>query len=114
MLEVLVGLYGEGGGAGDGEGRCQPGSAGMDMSSCDEGLDGLEGRQGGCGRGGGSVLLREQGEELVEVEAEGGLVEVGAEVPGTLGGEHPSGGVLERPGLDAGGRCTSGSRYARR
>ena len=45
MLEVLVGLYGEGGGAGDGEGRRQPGSVGMGLSGCDEGLDGLEGRQ---------------------------------------------------------------------
>ena len=44
MLEVLVGLYGEGGGAGDGEGRFQPGSVGIGLSGCDEGLDGLEGR----------------------------------------------------------------------
>ena len=57
MLEVLVGLYGEGGGAGDGEGRCQPGSVSMGLSGCDEGLDGLEGRQGGRGGGGGSVPL---------------------------------------------------------
>ena len=57
MLEVLVGLYGERGGAGDGEGRCQPGSVGMGLSGSDEGLDGLEGRQGGRGGGGGSVPL---------------------------------------------------------
>ena len=43
MLEVLVSLYGEGGGAGDGEGGCRPGSVGMGPSGCDEGLDGLEG-----------------------------------------------------------------------
>ena len=91
MLEVLVGLYGEGGGAGDGEGRRQPGSVGMGLSGYDEGLDGLEGRQGGRGGGGGSVPLGYQGEELVEVEAEGGLVEVGAGVPGTLGSEHQAG-----------------------
>ena len=104
MLEVLVGLYGEGGGAGDGEGRRQPGSIGMGLSGCDEGLDGLEGRQGGRGGGGGSVSLGDRGEELVEVEAEGGLVEVGAGVPGTFGGEHQAGGgrgdreVLHGPG----------------
>ena len=67
MLEVLVGLYGEGGGAGDGEGRRQPGSVGMGLSGCDEGLDGLEGRQGGRGGGGGPVPLGDQGEELVMV-----------------------------------------------
>ena len=44
MLEVLVGLNGKGGGAGGGEGRCQPGSVGKGLSGCDEGLDGLEGR----------------------------------------------------------------------
>ena len=104
MLEVLLGLYGEGGGAGDGEGRRQPGIVGMGLSGCDEGLDGLEGRQGGRGGGGGSVPLGDQGEELVEVEAEGGLVEVGAGVPGTLGGKHQAGGgrgdreVLHGPG----------------
>ena len=104
MLEVLVGLYGEGGGTGDGEGRRQPGSVGMGLSVCDEGLDGLEGRQGGRGGGGGSVPLGDQGEELVDVEAEGGLVEVGGGVPGTLGGEHQAGGgrgdreVLHGPG----------------
>ena len=90
VLEVLVGLYGEGGGAGDGEGRRQPGSVGMGLSGCDEGLDGLECRQGGCGGGGGSVPLGDQGEELVEVEA--------------VGGEHQAGGgrgdreVLYGPG----------------
>ena len=104
VLEVLVGLYGEGGGAGDGEGRRQPGSVGMGLSGCDEGLDGLEGRQGGRGGGGGSVPSGDQGEELVEVEAEGGLVEVGAGVPGTFGGGHQAGGgrgdreVLHGPG----------------
>ena len=63
----------------------------MGLSGCDEGLDGLKGRQGGRGGGGGSVPLGDQGEELVEVEAEGGLVEVGPGVPGTLGGEHQAG-----------------------
>ena len=92
MLEVLVGLYGEGGGAGDGEGRRQPRGVGMGLSGCDEGLDGLKCRQGGYGGGGGSVPLGDQGEELVEVEVEGGLVEVGAGVPGTLGGEYQAGG----------------------
>ena len=104
VLEVLVGLYGEGGGVGDGEGRRQPGSVGVGLSGCDEGLDGLECRQGGCGGGGGSVPLGDQGEELVEVEAECGLVEVGAGVPGALGGEYQAGGgcgdreVLYGPG----------------
>ena len=48
--------------------------------------------------------MGDQGEELVEVEAEGGLVEVGAGVPGTFGGEHQAGGgrgdreVLHGPG----------------
>ena len=77
---------------------------GMGLSGCDEGLDCLEGRQGGRGGGGGSVPLGDQGEGLVEVEAEGGLVKVGAGVPGTLGGEHQAGGgpgdreVLHGPG----------------
>ena len=116
MLEVLLGLYGEGGGAGDGEGRCQSGSVGMGLSGCDEGLDGLEGRQGGRGGGGRSVLLGDQGEELVEVEAEGGLVDVGAGVPGTFGGEHQAGGgcgdreVLHGPGGQVGEDAWNGSR----
>ena len=67
----------------------------MGLSGCDEGLDGLEGRQRGRGGGGGSVPLGDRGEELVDVEAEGGLVEVGAGVPGTLGGEHQVGGGRE-------------------
>ena len=44
MLEVLVGLNGEGGGAGDGEGRRQPGSVGTGLCGGDEGLNGLERR----------------------------------------------------------------------
>ena len=43
----------------------------MGLSGCDEGLDGLQCGQGGCRGSGGSIPLRDQGEELVEVEAEG-------------------------------------------
>ena len=47
VLEVLVGLYGGGRGAGNGEGCGQPGGVGMGLSGGEEGLNGLEGRQGG-------------------------------------------------------------------
>ena len=85
VLEVLVGLYGEGRGAGDGEGCGQPGGPGMGFSGGDEGLDGLQGRQGGRGGGRCPVPLCHQGEELIDVEPEGGLVE--ARVPGHFGCE---------------------------
>ena len=42
VLEVLVGLNGEGGGAGDSEGRGQPGGVGIGLWGGDEGLNGLE------------------------------------------------------------------------
>ena len=57
VLEGLVGLNGEGGGSGDGEGRGQPGGVGMGLRGGDEGLDGLERGQGGCGGGSGPVPL---------------------------------------------------------
>ena len=44
-----------------------------------------------AGRDAAEEAAGDQGEELVEVEAEGGLVEVGAGVPGTFGGEHQAG-----------------------
>ena len=92
MLEGLVGLNGEGGGAGDGEGSGQPGGVGLGLRGGDEGLDGLERGQRGCGGGSGPIPLGHQGEEFFDVEAEGGLVEVGAGVPGSLGGKYQAGG----------------------
>ena len=79
VLVVLVGLYGEGRGTGDGEGCGQPGSVGMGVGGGDEGLDGLEGTQGGHRGGRCPIPLCHQGEELVDVEPEGGFVEVRAE-----------------------------------
>ena len=84
MLEVLVGLYGEGRGAGDGEGCGQPGGVGMGLSGGDEGLDGLEGWQGGRGGGRCPVPLRHQGDKLLEVEPEAGLWRSGHEYQAPL------------------------------
>ena len=47
MLQVFVGLHGEGRGAGDGEGGRVPEGIVVRSGGGDEGLDGLQGGEGG-------------------------------------------------------------------